>query len=81
MSALGLLTGAVDGSGNPLVFSTSVSTTDLTNAIVNAITTTTTQPVDIGLTPTTLPAHLSFSAAPTVVSGAAPEEPPHSTSP
>ena len=69
---LGLLTGAVDGSGNPLVFSTSVSTTDLTNAIVNAITTTTTQPVDIGLTPTTLPAHLSFSAAPTVVSGVAP---------
>jgi len=72
MSALGLLTGAVDGSGNPLVFSTSVSTSALTNAIVKAITTTTTQPVDIGLTTTTLPAHLSFSAAPTVVSGVAP---------
>ena len=66
-SAIGRLTGTVDATGQPLVFSTSVSTSDLTTAIVNSVKTVATQPVDISLSPDSLPAGLSFTPAPGVV--------------
>ena len=62
LSAIGRLTGAVDDkTGDPLVFSTSVSDSDLTAAIVNSVKTVATQPVDIRLTPENLPAGLAFT--------------------
>ena len=67
-SALGRLTGAVDATtGQPLVFSTSVSNSDLTTAIVHSVKTVATQPVDISVNPVSLPAGLKFTAAPGVV--------------
>jgi hypothetical protein len=72
LSALARLTGAVDGLGNALVFSTSVPVADLSTAIVDAIATTVTLPVDVSLSTTALPAGLSFTLSPTVVTGVAP---------
>jgi hypothetical protein len=72
-SAMGRLTGAVDGSGNPLVFSTSVSLGTLTTSIVNNIATTTTLPVNISLAPApSLPPGFNLSFSPLVVSNVAP---------
>src|SRR5262249_3190876 len=62
-SAIARLTGAVDSSGHPLVFSTSVGNSELTGAIVEAVKATSTAPVDIGLATTTLPAGLTFASA------------------
>ena len=67
-SAIARLTGALDSSGQPLVFSTSVSNDQLTTAIVDAVTATTTLPVDVGLSTTPLPTGLTFHDTPTVVS-------------
>jgi hypothetical protein len=74
LSALARLTGAVDPkSGQPLVFSTTVSDQDLTTSIVGAIKTSATQPINIGMNATGLPAGMSFAiAAPQVVSGIGP---------
>lgn len=72
LSALGRLTGALDATGSPLVFSTSTTPADLSAAIANAITTAATRPVDIELTTTTLPAGLSVTASPSVVTGVGP---------
>ena len=72
LSAIARLTGALDADGDPLVFSTSVSPGDLANAIADAIATAATAPVDITLGTTVLPAGLSFSAAPSVVSDVPP---------
>ena len=67
-SAMGRLTGAVDATtGQPLVFSTSVSTSDLTTAIVNSVHTVAIQPVNISLTTSGFPAGLTFTPAPGVV--------------
>ncbi|MGH8585695.1 MAG: hypothetical protein ACREWE_05770 [Gammaproteobacteria bacterium] len=67
LSALARLTGALDATGDPLVFSTSVSLPTLRDAIVGAITTTATAPVDITLATSALPAGLAFRSSPAVV--------------
>ena len=68
LSALARLTGAVDDTGNPLVFDIGGGGTPLKNAIVEAITETTTLPVDITLVSGgTVPAGLSVDAVPDVV--------------
>jgi len=72
LSALATLTGAVDASGTPLVFSTSVLLTDLSTAIANAITTTATKPVDIEVTTTSLPVGLTTNTTPALVTGVSP---------
>ena len=66
LSAIARLTGALDTSGTPLVFSTSVPLSTLSTAIQNAITTSTTRPADITLATTALPAGLSFSFTPSI---------------
>ena len=67
-SAIGKLTGAVDAkTGDSLVFSTSVSNSDLTTAIVNSVKTVATQPVNISLSPSSLPPGLTFSPAQTMI--------------
>jgi hypothetical protein len=72
-SAIALLTGAVDGSGNPLVFSTSVTLPALATAIVNSVSNTTTLPISITLAPApTLPPGLGLSFTPPVVSNVVP---------
>jgi hypothetical protein len=73
LSAMARLTGAVDGNGVPLVFSTSGSLSNLSASIVNAVTNTATVPVDITLSATpSLPAGLGASFAPPVVLNVAP---------
>ena len=73
LSAIARLTGAVDSSGNPLVFSTSVTLSNLVDSIVDSISTTTTNAVDITLAAApSLPAGLSFSFSPPVVTNVAP---------
>ena len=72
LSAIARLTGALDTSGQPLVFSTSVPLSTLSTAIQNAITTSTTRPVDITLATTTLPTGLSFSFTPSIRSAVPP---------
>jgi hypothetical protein len=64
LSAIARLTGAVDADGQALVFSTSGSQQALRDAIVNAVQTTTTQPVDIGVTHSNLPPGLTVTATP-----------------
>ncbi len=70
LSSLARLTGAIDDSGNPLVFSTSVSLSDLSTSIVDAISTIVTLPVDISLKTSTLPLGLSFDFTPPIVTTA-----------
>ena len=72
MSALALLTGAVDASGRPLVFDISGGAGPLKNAIVQAVNAAVTRPVDVALRPRDFPAGLSFSFTPPVVSGVGP---------
>jgi hypothetical protein len=67
MSAMALLTGATDPTGNPLVFNISGGTTPLRNAIVQAVTTAATRPVDVTLRPVGLPAGLTVAFTPGVV--------------
>ncbi len=74
MSALALLTGAVDETGLPLVFNISGGTGPLRDAVVRAVTTAATRPVDVSLRPATLPDGLSFSFTPEVVTGVGPGE-------
>jgi hypothetical protein len=71
-SAIARLTGALDNSGNPLVFSMSVSNSELTGAIANAVKATSTAPVDVGLATSSLPSGLTFSGAPGVVPSVGP---------
>jgi hypothetical protein len=66
------VTGAVDGFGSPLVFDTDVSLDDLSAAILSGITTTTTLPVDISLSTSSLPSGLAFSFAPLIATGISP---------
>ena len=74
LSALARLTGALDATNTPLVFDTSVSSSDLAAAIADAIEASVTAPVDIGLTTTTLPSGLSFAYTPPVVTDVGPDE-------
>ncbi len=71
MSSVARLTGALDSSGSPLVFSTRGE--GLTSAIVDSIQTSATRPVTVGITTTTLPAGVtSVTASPTTVDNVAP---------
>jgi hypothetical protein len=72
MSAMALLTGATDQSGNPLVFNISGGTTPLRNAIVQAITSAATRPLDVTLRPIGVPAGLTVSFTPDVVPNVGP---------
>jgi hypothetical protein len=72
MSAMALLTGAIDASGNPLVFNISGGTGPLKTAIVQAITTAATRPVDVTLKPVGVPPGLGVTFTPTVVPGVGP---------
>lgn len=72
LSALARLTGAVNGTGTPLVFDTSGSPADLKAAIVDAVSTTATLPIDIGATTTTLPTGLAVSFDPVSVADVGP---------
>jgi hypothetical protein len=74
MSAMALLTGATDQTGNPLVFNISGGTTPLRNAIVQAVTTAATRPVDVTLRPIGVPAGLSVTSTPDVVPDVGPGE-------
>jgi hypothetical protein len=71
-SAMALLTGAVDNTGNPLVFSTSGGSTAIKNAIVQAVRTAATRPVDVTLVPRGLPEGLSVAFSPNVVEDVGP---------
>ncbi len=51
LSALARLTGAVDSGGNPLVFDLGAGSTGIRTAIVDAVTTSLTTPIDIALVP------------------------------
>ncbi|MGH9347828.1 MAG: MopE-related protein, partial [Vicinamibacterales bacterium] len=72
MSALALLTGATDAIGNPLVFNISGGTTPLRNAIVQAITTAATRPVDVSTRAVEVPADVTATLSPGVVPGVGP---------
>lgn len=72
MSALALLTGAVDASGKPLVFDISGGVAPLRNAIVQAVNAAVTRPVDVVLRPRNLPGGLTVSSTPAIVSGVGP---------
>ncbi len=74
MSASALLTGAVDETGLPLVFNISGGTGPIRNAIVQAVTTAATRPVDVTLVAAGLPAGLGFSFTPAVVPEVGPGE-------
>ena len=73
LSALARTTGAVDGGGVPLVFDIGGGGDPLKDAIVAAIVTSSTSPIDINLmTAATPPAGLSISFTPAVVLDVAP---------
>jgi hypothetical protein len=72
MSAMALLTGATDNSGNPLVFNISGDTGPLKTAIVQAVTTAATRPLDVTLRPVGVPPGLDVSFTPAVVPGVGP---------
>ncbi len=74
LSALARMTGAVDSGGNPLVFSIGSGGGPLKDAIVDAITSTTTLPIDITLEASApLPAGLSVGISPLVVHDVGPD--------
>jgi hypothetical protein len=72
LSALALLTGATNATGNPLVFNISGGVIPIRNAIVQAVTTAATRPRDVSLTFSGVPAGLSVSFTPPVVPGVGP---------
>lgn len=72
LSGLARLTGALDSTGAPLVFSTSVPLSELNSAIADAIAITATLPVDITVSTSELPEGLSVAATPSMVAGVAP---------
>lgn len=68
LSAVALLTGAVDDTGNPLVFNISGGSGPIRDAIVEAVSIAATRPLDVSLRSTTEPpAGLTFSFAPDLV--------------
>ena len=72
MSGMALLTGAIDETGLPLVFNISGGSGPIRDAIVQAVTTAATRPVDVTLAATGLPDGLSFSFTPPVVEDVGP---------
>jgi hypothetical protein len=74
LSALARLTGAVDATGNPLVFNIAGGAMPIANAIVAAVSTTVTLPIDIILTADAILADLTMTPGPTRHFGVAPGE-------
>ncbi|QRK10005.1 terpene cyclase/mutase family protein [Archangium violaceum] len=72
MSAMALLTGATDATGNPLVFNISGGPGPILKAIAQAVTTAATRPRDVSLAFSGVPAGLSVGFTPSVVSGVGP---------
>ena len=72
LSGMALLTGAIDETGLPLVFNISGGSGPIRDAIVQAVTTAATRPVDVTLAATGLPDGLSFSFTPPVVEDVGP---------
>ena len=72
LSAIALLTGATDATGNPLVFNISGGAGPIRDAIVSAVTTAATRPRDVTLAFAGVPAGLGVSFAPQVVQGVGP---------
>lgn len=72
LSAIALLTGATDSTGKPLVFNISGGAGPLRTAVVNAITTAATRPVDVRVRAVNVPAGVTVSFAPDVVSDVGP---------
>lgn len=72
LSALALLTGATDSTGNPLVFNISGGTGPIRDAIVRSVTTAATRPRDVSLAFTGVPAGLGVTFTPPVVPGVGP---------
>jgi hypothetical protein len=72
LSALALLTGATDATGNPLVFNISGGTTPIQNAIAAAVTSAATRPRDVSLSFANLPPGLTATFTPPVVRGLGP---------
>ncbi|HEV2847267.1 MAG TPA: prenyltransferase/squalene oxidase repeat-containing protein, partial [Thermoanaerobaculia bacterium] len=72
LSALALLTGATDATGNPLVFNISGGTGPIRTAIAQAVTTAATRPRDVSLTFAGVPAGLGVTFTPPVVPGVGP---------
>ena len=72
LSAVALLTGATDATGNPLVFNMSGGPGPIRDAIVRAVTTAATRPRDVTLAFTGLPAGLGVTFTPPVVPGVGP---------
>ena len=67
LSALALLTGATNADGAPLVFDISGGSEPLREALVQAIVSAATRPVDVGVRAIGLPGGVSVSFSPTVI--------------
>jgi len=74
LSALARLTGALDATNTPLVFDIAGGSAAVAAAIVNAVTTTSTNPIDIFLTTDPLVPGLSMSSVPPVHTNVSPGE-------
>lgn len=72
LSGIALLTGATDNAGNPLVFNISGGAGPLRTAVVNAVTTAATRPVNVRARAVNVPAGVSVAFAPDVVPGVGP---------
>jgi hypothetical protein len=72
LSSMARLTGATDSSGNALVFDTNVTPTDLATSIVNNITTSAKNAVNVEMTASGAPSGLTVSFAPKVDDDVAP---------
>lgn len=72
LSAVALLTGATDATGNPLVFDMSGGPGPIRDAIMRAVTTAATRPRDVTLAFAGVPAGLNVTFTPPVVPGVGP---------
>jgi hypothetical protein len=72
LSAVALLTGATDATGNPLVFNMSGGPGPIRDAIVRAVTTVATRPRDVTLVFSGVPEGLNVTFTPPVVPGVGP---------
>lgn len=72
LSALAILTGATDLNGRPLVFNISGGAGPLRTAVVNAVTTAATRPLNVRVRAVNVPAGVTVTFAPDVVTGVAP---------
>ncbi len=72
LSAIALLTGATDATGKPLVFNISGGAGPLRTAVVNAVTTVATRPINVRARAVNVPAGVSVSFSPAVVPSVGP---------